>query len=254
MNLKAKSLAAAVLVVTGLSCASANAHVITAVPDPATDEASFIQYVMDHHFGALRMTELAAGTAATAPTPGFPTSPQHATNALVLDLSVMNNSMQRMEISELNGMLGSWYGITNYQPHMLPSGQALVNVLEAAGTGTSFDIAFLETFSIHHFSLLGPAQDCSSSAPHGELRDKCMDMVEMQSSDIAKMTGELCGTYGICDFQPVALGPADTSLPPIDTAPVEVPEPASVGLVALGMLGLFLRRRSSSFVLRPAPA
>lgn len=217
--------------------AAAPAAAITSPPNPATDEPGFMEFVIDHHFSALRMTELAAGTANTAPTPGFPPTPAKGTDPLVFDISTMNNMMQREEISTLQTFLQSFYNIS-YQPQLAPSGQTLINVLDQAPAGNPFNVAFLEAFSDHHFSLLGPAEQCAASAPHGELRQVCSDMVASQSRDIMEMGSQLCEQYGICGFRPVALAPDQTTPPPIDRIAVSEPPSASLlgGALLLALL------------------
>ncbi len=76
-------------------------------------EIQFIESTIDHHFSALRMTELAVGTApqrssaispadGVAQTPGFPST-----------------HTQREQILTLQSFLRDWYGIS-YQPKLTP--------------------------------------------------------------------------------------------------------------------------------------
>lgn len=237
------------LALAGLLAASiggwaGTAQAIPSPPSPA-DEPAFMEFVIDHHFSALRMTELAAGTSATAPTAGFPATPAKATDPLVLQLSITNNAMQRTQIGTLQGFLQDFYSIS-YQPQLMPSGHTLIGVLDAAAPGDPFDIAFLEAFSDHHASLLGPAQACTSEAPHAALRQLCGAMVQSQGRDIAMMQSRLCEAFGICGFAPTVLAPDQTVPPPIDRLPVAVSEPPGsplvAGTIAMLLLGWLSRR------------
>jgi uncharacterized protein (DUF305 family) len=91
-------------------------------------EVEFMQMTIDHHFAALRMTELAAGTdmqrnpeisdsEGTSPTNGFAATPAKATPDDLKSMARRNNRMQREEIMTLQGFLKDWYGI-QYQPRV----------------------------------------------------------------------------------------------------------------------------------------
>jgi hypothetical protein len=75
-------------------------------------ETQFIRFTIDHHFGAMRMTELAAGgdpvriiaispEEKTSPTPGVSPSQPKATLDNLRSLARCNNRMQREEILTL---------------------------------------------------------------------------------------------------------------------------------------------------------
>lgn len=132
----------------------------------ANFEVEFLKLVIDHHFSALRMTELAAGTdvtrsaeisprEGTAPTPGFPAATAKATLDDLKSLARRNNRMQREEIQELQARLQSWYGIA-HEPTIQPESQAMLDVLDKAAPGSAFNHAFYEVFSRHHFTLMEP--------------------------------------------------------------------------------------------------
>lgn len=80
-------------------------------------EIDFLKFTIDHHFGALRMTELAAGTdttreatisdaqEGTSPTPGFESSPPKVGDDRLRSMARMANRVQREEIMEAQGFL-----------------------------------------------------------------------------------------------------------------------------------------------------
>lgn len=89
---------------------------------------------MDHHFSALRITELAAGTDATrdatigaaegtSPTPDFGATPARAGMDEIKSMARRANRAQREEILEAAKMLRDWYGLS-YQPKLTAPGQA----------------------------------------------------------------------------------------------------------------------------------
>lgn len=177
-------------------------------------EVDFLRMMIDHHYSALRITELAAGTdiqrngqlsaaEGTSPTPGFASTPAKATLDDLKSLARRNNRMQREEILNFQGMLRDWYGI-DYQPRLRADGRQMIDMLEQARAGADFNHLFLEVFSRHHFTMLSPAGACvtGSDLRHEELRRECRAMWIAQTSDIEMMRTELKKHFGIADYQP----------------------------------------------------
>jgi uncharacterized protein (DUF305 family) len=177
-------------------------------------EVEFMQMTIDHHYAALRMTELAAGTdmqrngqlspdEGTSPTPGFAATPAKATLDDVKSLARRNNRMQREEILTLQGFLRDWYGV-QYQPKLRPQSRAMIQALERARPGADFNHLFLEMFSRHHFTLMQPVNGCltASDLRHEDLRRECRAMWHSQMADIDMMRDELRKHFGIHDYQP----------------------------------------------------
>jgi uncharacterized protein (DUF305 family) len=177
-------------------------------------EVDFLRMTIDHHYSALRITELAAGTDAqrngqlsaaegTSPTPGFAATPAKATLDDLKSLARRNNRMQREEILNLQTKLRDWYGM-DYQPRLRADGQQMIGLLEQARAGAEFNHLFLEVFSRHHFMMLEPASACvtGSDLKHEELRRECRSMWMSQTADIEMMREELKKHFGIVDYQP----------------------------------------------------
>src|SRR4051812_11585337 len=125
-------------------------------------EVEFMQMAIDHHFGALRITELAAGSdiqrspdispsEGTAPTPGFGATPAKATLDDLKSMARRNNRMQREEILTMQGFLREWYGV-QYQPKITAEMRSMIDILERAQPGADFNHAFYEVFSRHHYT------------------------------------------------------------------------------------------------------
>lgn len=177
-------------------------------------EVEFMQMTIDHHYAALRITELAAGTDSqrngeispsegTSPTPGFAATPPKATLDDLKSLARRNNRMQREEILTLKGFLRDWYGI-DYQPRLRPESRQMVALLEQARPGADFNHLFYEVFSRHHYTLMEPVNGCvtGSDLMHEDLRRECRTMWMSQTADIEMMRKELKKHFGIGDYQP----------------------------------------------------
>jgi uncharacterized protein (DUF305 family) len=178
-------------------------------------EINYLKFIADHHYAALRMTELAAGTdmtrdaaispdEGTSPTPGKQPVQAKASAAEIKSMARRNNRMQREEILTALGFLRDWYGIT-YQPHVRLTNQAQIALLEKTAGGSAFDHTFMEVLSRHHFMAMEPSVRCqvASDPDHDELHRYCSGIVHSQISDIEDMRGMLCKDFSICDYQPV---------------------------------------------------
>jgi len=184
----------------------------------AAFEIQFMEGNIDHHFAALRMTELAAGTApqrngALAPgdgvagTPGYKATPAKSTLDDLKSLARQANRTQREEILTLVTYLRDWYGI-NYQPlasRISPQNAQRIQILENTAAGTEFNKAFYETFSRHHYILLDPLNQCITSADlaHPDLAGICNQQWHSQSAQITTMRRDLARHYAIVDYQPL---------------------------------------------------
>jgi len=208
-------------------------------PPSFRGEVSYLEFTIDHHFTALRMTELAAGTAAVgsssnyAGSPNvFASTPAKATDPVALTISTMANAAQRREIVEAQGFLQTYFGI-NYVPSVQSYLAPPVQFVDQATAGDPFNIAFLETFSGHHATLIPSSQECSTEAPDAPVRDYCASIVASQTRQIGQMRAELASVYGRTDVSyetiplPASFGETGT----------QVPEPASGALLAAGLLG-----------------
>jgi uncharacterized protein (DUF305 family) len=172
-------------------------------------EIDFLKFTIDHHSGALRMTELAAGTdtkrsagisptEGTSPSPEFPSTPARAFLDEVKSLARRNNRMQREEIPTAQAFLQQWYGMT-YEPRLTDDAVEAITHLEEA------DVEFMELFSRDHFMIIQASAEClvASELRHHELRRLCRGFIENQVNDIDEMRHLLCEHYGICDYQPL---------------------------------------------------
>lgn len=180
-------------------------------------ERDYLTSIIDHHYSALRITELAAGTdeerdaainnpqEGTSPTPGTTATPAKAGSDAIKSMARMANRMQREEIAKAQHFLRDWYGVS-HTPQLMPEGQQQIQRLEQAGTGDAFDRAFLETFSDHHYAAIHPSLDCVVKADiaHDELKHYCEGIVQNQTREINDMRKHLCKDFNVCDFQPAA--------------------------------------------------
>lgn len=177
-------------------------------------ETAYLKFIIDHHYSALRMTELAAGTDATrdasiSPAEGTSPTPQSQPTLAKAQLDPIksmarrNNRMQREEILTAQRFLRDWYGI-DYQPRLRPDGRQMIATLERTASGAEFDKAFLQLLSRHHFEALGPTVQCLTGADvmHDDLERYCRGIEEAQTMDIDDMRHTLCERFANCDYQP----------------------------------------------------
>lgn len=178
-------------------------------------EVHYLRFIIDHHYSALRMTELAAGTdierdtaitmeEGAAPTPDTATTPAKASMDEIKSMARQGNRMQREEILKAQGFLNQWYGI-NHTPRLRKDGRAAIQVLEHAAPGEEFDHLFLEVFSRHHYNALEPSQTCivASDIKHEELHRYCSQIVHAQTAAIENMRKLLSVQFEIHDYQPL---------------------------------------------------
>jgi len=176
-------------------------------------EVNYLRMAIDHHFSALRMTELAAGTdeqrdeaishdEGTSPTPGFEPTEPRARSEEIKSMAREANRMQREEILRARMWLKQWYGI-EYSPRLTTEGKAGIAILEAR-RGEQFDHKFLEVFSRHHYTIVQRSVDCivGSDLTHDELKRFCRTIVESQMNAIEDMRHMLCRMFDYCDYQP----------------------------------------------------
>lgn len=187
-------------------------------------EVDYLKFIIDHHYSALRTTEIAAGTDATrdaaiSPTEGTSPTPQteptHAKAQLesVKSIARKANRMQREEILTAQQFLRDWYNI-DYQPRLRPEGQQLIKTLESTAAGPTFDQTFLQLFSRHHYMALIPSLQCTVGADvaHVDLERYCRGIVEAQMMEIDEMRHMLCDRFANCTFQPFGGRREDTDM------------------------------------------
>lgn len=193
---------------------------VTFADDPgrgitAEFEKHFLRQIIDHHYSALRITELAAGTdlhrddqispmEGTSPTPRTNPVQGKAASDEIKSMARMNNRMQREEILTALRFLRDWYGI-NYSPRLTSDGEAQIAILEQAPAGRAFDHLYLEVLSRHHYMALGPSTDCQVAADqlHDALIRYCSAIVHAQIKDIQDMREMLSRDFGYDDYQPL---------------------------------------------------
>lgn len=181
----------------------------------AAFEKNYLRFIIDHHFSALRMTELAAGTdpkrdqavndprEGTSPTPNTAATPAKASSEEIKSNARMANRTQREEIAKAQRFLLEWYGVAHV-PQITPVGQKQIQALMHESPGAQFDRAFLLNFSNHHYLALGPSQDCrvKFDLEHEELKHYCEGIVEAQTRQINDMRAQLCERFSVCGYQP----------------------------------------------------
>lgn len=209
-----KGLAATALTFSALAMAPAQAEG-PGRGQTAQFERDYLTFIIDHHYSALRITELAAGTdvqrdppvnnpqEGTSPTPNTAATPPKAGMEDIKSMARMGNRMQREEILKAQKFLREWYGV-NHTPTVRPEGQQIIQVLEQTPGGAQFEQAYLQLFSNHHYAALHPSLDCKVKADndHHKLKEYCDGIVHHQAMEINDMRDMLCKQFSICDYQP----------------------------------------------------
>jgi len=181
----------------------------------ATFEKNYLVFIIDHHYSALRMSELAAGTdtqrnaavsnptEGTAPMPGFGATVAKASDDQIRSMARQANRTQREEIMRAQRFLRDWYG-TQHEPQMTAEGRNMLTMLDSTPAGTQFNQTFLRMFSNHHLSALAPSLHCEvkSDIAHTGLQRYCEDIVVTQKNSINDMREMLCKNYSDCGFVP----------------------------------------------------
>lgn len=180
-------------------------------------EQNYLRSIIDHHFSALRMTELAAGTDqglqaeiipndGTHPSPGFPATDARAQSNEIKSLARRNNRMQREEILTAQRFLRDWYGIT-HEPQIPTEARADIERLQAV-SGDEFDHLFIEILSRHHYMAVISSVDClvGRELRHDKLRRYCQGIVDSQLNDIDELRHMACEQHDRCDLQPQSPG------------------------------------------------
>lgn len=178
-------------------------------------EKQYLRFIIDHHYSALRMTELAAGTdhkrspeigemEGTSPTPQTRPVAAKANSQEIKSIARQANRAQREEIMEAQRMLRNWYG-ESHSPRVAPEGQQGIDLLQRTTPGKQFDHIFLEVFSRHHYRALQPSLSClvSSDVHHDMLHRYCNGIVHSQVMQIQNMRSMLAHDFGIKDYQPI---------------------------------------------------
>ena len=178
-------------------------------------ERDYLMFIIDHHYSALRMTELAAGTdrtrdavvnnpeEGTSPSPEFGTTPAKSNDDEIKSMARHENRAQREEIAKAQRLLRDWYGV-RHEPALNPESQRMLETLERSPSGQQFDAAFMRTLSNHHFSALSPSLHCqvTSDLRHDALRRYCDNVVVAQKNGINDMREMLCMKFSDCGFVP----------------------------------------------------
>lgn len=181
----------------------------------ATFERNYLVFIIDHHYSALRMSELAAGTdtqrdaavsnpsEGTAPTPGFAATVAKASDDQIRSMARQANRTQREEIMKAQRFLRDWYGV-QHEPQLSAEGRNMLTVLDSTPAGPQFNQTFLRMFSNHHLSALAPSVHCQvkSDIAHIGLLRYCENIVVTQKNGINDMREMLCKNYSDCGFVP----------------------------------------------------
>lgn len=158
-----------------------------AAPAPERDqrrfEINFLESMIDHHFGAIKMSELCDGRTV------------HGELKAMCD---MIKTAQAAEIREMQGWLRTWYGVT-HEPRLDQKTQRQVEELSRL-SGAAFEKAYMTMMIKHHSMAAMMAIDCLNQAYHPDMLNMCAKMLCDQGDEIAQLRLWLQQWYGINDL------------------------------------------------------
>lgn len=171
--------------VTAIACQTVSGFANGPAPerDQRRFEINFLTEMIDHHFGAIKMSELCDGRTVHA------------------ELHQMCDEMkaaQAAEITMMQGWLQSWYGVS-HTPTLDRKMQRRIDAL-AKLSGAAFEKAFMAMMIPHHAEAIERSRDCLLQAYHAEMLNMCAKMLGAQGDEIAMMRLWLIEWYGINDL------------------------------------------------------
>ena len=170
-----------------LAALTLTASSFAAGPAPERDQRRFeirlLTEMIDHHYGAVKMSELC---------PGRTIHPE------LLAMCEMIKTAQLAEIQQMQAWLQSWYGVS-HEPTLTRKTQKQIEHL-ASLTGEAFEIAYMTMMIEHHSMAAMMAIDCLNEAYHPEMLNMCAMMLAAQGDEIAQMRIWLQQWYGINDL------------------------------------------------------
>ena len=174
-----------------LACALAafvfTSPVLASGPAPERDqrrfEIEFLKSMIDHHYGAVKMSELCDG---------------RTVHPELQEMCDQIKSSQTEEIAMMQSWLQNWYGVT-HAPHLDRKTQRQIAHL-ATLSGEAFEKAFMATMIKHHSMAAMMAIDCLNEAYHPEMLNMCAMMLAAQGDEIAQLRIWLQQWYGINDL------------------------------------------------------
>ena len=151
--------------------------------DQAKFEVNFLTMMIDHHYAAVKMSELCDG---------------RVIHPELKALCDHIRTSQTAEIRQMQAWLRDWYGVT-HEPEL--SGKARKQIEELSRTtGAAFEIAYMTMMIEHHADAIVEGAECLQRAYHADMINMCAKMVADQGDEIAQMRIWLCQWYQICNL------------------------------------------------------
>lgn len=144
-------------------------HSMSDMDADAPFDAAFIDSMIEHHRGAIRMAEQALGEA------------EHP------ELRAMAEEIidaQVAEISEMESWRAEWYpGLAKTEGMEMAMGDMEVSADESV----PFDQRFIDAMIAHHQGAVDMAGEALTQAEHEELRSTAQTIIDSQTAEIAQM-------------------------------------------------------------------
>jgi uncharacterized protein (DUF305 family) len=156
-------------------------------PAPERDqrrfEVEFLKAMIDHHYGAIKMSELCKGRTV------------HPELQEMCDMVIANQSA---EIKKMQEWLKAWYGESE-TPSLTSKARRQVEYLSRL-ICAEFEKAYMSILIEHHSMAVRMALECLNEAYHAEMLDMCAKMMAMQGDEIMQLRLWLMQWYGINDL------------------------------------------------------
>ncbi len=146
-------------------------------------EINFLTMMIDHHYGAVKMSELCDG---------------RTVHAELQTMCEQIKTSQTQEIATMQSWLQSWYGIT-HQPMLDRKMERQLQYL-ATLTGAAFEKAYMAMMIPHHSMAARMSIESLNQAYHPELLNMNAMTLASQGDEIAQMRIWLQQWYGINDL------------------------------------------------------
>ncbi|MEN6372832.1 MAG: DUF305 domain-containing protein [Armatimonadota bacterium] len=147
---------------------------------PSQFEQSFLQNMIQHHQGAIEMSQLAL-TRAT-----HPELRQFAEKII---------SDQRREQQQFASWLKNWYQVSTVRQQTPMDTQMTAQLRNLSGR--DFEIRYMQDMIIHHSEAVQMASDAEQKTLHPEVKDVALKIITEQSQEITQLKNWLMLWYGV---------------------------------------------------------
>ncbi|HEX6291645.1 MAG TPA: DUF305 domain-containing protein [Herpetosiphonaceae bacterium] len=134
-----------------------------------TFDAQFIDSMVEHHNGAIRMAEEAI---------------RQSERAEIKQLAQNIIDAQHKEIQQMGAWREAWYPGSQVTGG---TGMPMGHMEISADTSKPFDLRFIEAMISHHQGAIDMAKEAQTRAEHAEIKQLAAEIIKAQEAEIAQM-------------------------------------------------------------------